>query len=82
MSDKVRVYEIAEETGASSADVLKKARDLGLDLKYEVQDDLFNTKNSWFKAKVFMTTEPDFFDSPVSSYASDDEQIDLDNFEF
>ncbi|MGJ0455506.1 translation initiation factor IF-2 N-terminal domain-containing protein [Aliarcobacter cryaerophilus] len=33
MSDKVRVYEIAEETGASSADVLKKARDLGLDLK-------------------------------------------------
>ena len=41
-----------------------------------------NDKNSWFKAKVFMTTEPDFFDSPVSSYASDDEQIDLDNFEF
>ena len=58
------------------------SKDLGLDLKYEVQDDLFNTKNSWFKAKVFMTTEPDFFDSPVSSYASDDEQIDLDNFEF
>ena len=58
------------------------SKDLGLNLEYEVQDDLFNTKNSWFKAKVFMTTEPDFFDSPVSSYASDDEQIDLDNFEF
>ena len=58
------------------------SKDLGLDLEYEVQDDLFNIKNSWFKAKVFMTTEPDFFDSPVSSYASDDEQIDLDNFEF
>jgi hypothetical protein len=29
-----------------------------------------------------MTTEPDFFDSMVSSYASDDETIDIDNFEF
>lgn len=39
-------------------------------------------KTFGLKAKVFMTTGPDFFDSPVSSYASDDEQIDLDNFEF
>ena len=29
-----------------------------------------------------MTTEPDFFDNMVSGYASDDEQIDLDNFKF
>lgn len=58
------------------------SRDLGLDLEYEVQTDLFNDKNMWFKVKVFMTTEPDFFDSAVSGYASDDEQIDVDNFEF
>ena len=57
-------------------------KDLELDLEYEVQDDLFNIKNAWFKAKVFMTTEPDFFDNMVSGYASDDEQIDLDNFKF
>jgi len=56
--------------------------DLNLDLKYEVQDDLFNSKNSWFKAKVFMTTEPDFFDQAVSGYASDDEEIEIDNFKF
>lgn len=33
MSDKVRVYEIAEEAGATSTDVMSKAKDLGLDLK-------------------------------------------------
>lgn len=57
-------------------------RDLKIDLSFEVQDDLFNMKNAWFKTKVFMTTEPDFFDNAVSGYASDDEQIDTDNFNF
>lgn len=33
MSDKVRVYEIAEELGASSTEVIKNAKKLGLDLK-------------------------------------------------
>ncbi len=33
MSDTVRVYEIAEEAGASSQDVILKAKDLGIDLK-------------------------------------------------
>ena len=33
MSDKVRVYEIAEEAGASSSDVITKAKDLGIELK-------------------------------------------------
>ena len=33
MSDKVRVYEIAEEAGASSQDVIAKAKDLGIELK-------------------------------------------------
>lgn len=33
MSDKVRVYEIAEEAGATSTDVMAKAKDLGIDLK-------------------------------------------------
>ena len=33
MSDKVRVYEIAEEAGASSTDVIAKAKDLNIDLK-------------------------------------------------
>ena len=58
------------------------SNDLDLNLHFEVDDDLFNVKNSWFKAKVFMTTEPDFFDSAVSGYASDDEQTDINNFKF
>ncbi|MGM0518847.1 MAG: translation initiation factor IF-2 [Campylobacterota bacterium] len=33
MSDKVRVYEIAEEAGASSQDVITKAKDLSIELK-------------------------------------------------
>ncbi|MFA9372562.1 MAG: translation initiation factor IF-2 [Poseidonibacter sp.] len=33
MSDKVRVYEIAEEAGASSVDVIAKAKDLNIELK-------------------------------------------------
>ncbi len=33
MSDKVRVYEIADEVGASSQDVILKSRNLGFELK-------------------------------------------------
>ena len=33
MSDNVRVYEIAEEAGASSNEVITKAKDLGVELK-------------------------------------------------
>ncbi len=33
MSDNVRVYEIAEEAGASSGEVITKAKDLGIELK-------------------------------------------------
>ena len=33
MDEKVKVHEIAEEAGATSADVINKALDLGLNLK-------------------------------------------------
>ena len=33
MSDKVRVYEIADEAGASSQEVITKAKDLNIELK-------------------------------------------------
>ncbi len=58
------------------------SNDLKLNLYFPVDDKLFEEKNIWFKIKVFMTTEPDFFDSPVSGYASDDEQVEIDNIEF
>lgn len=57
-------------------------RDLEIDLEFKVDEEMFEEKNSWFNAKVFMTTEPDFFDSPVSGYASDDEKIEVESFNF
>jgi ribonucleoside-diphosphate reductase beta chain len=58
------------------------SKDLGLDLSFKVDEKLFNEKSMWFKTKVFMTTEPDFFDAPVSGYASDDEKIDINTINF
>lgn len=58
------------------------SRDLKLPLAFPVDEKLFEDKSLWFKIKVFMTTEPDFFDNAVAGYASDDEQVDLNTFEF
>jgi ribonucleoside-diphosphate reductase beta chain len=58
------------------------SRDLKLKLAFAVDDKMFEDKNLWFKIKVFMTTEPDFFDSPVSGYASEEENVELDTFKF
>ena len=55
---------------------------LKLDLNFKVDEELFNYRNSWFKTKVFMTTEGDFFDNMISGYASDDEDVDLTTFKF
>lgn len=55
--------------------------DLELDLRFNVNENMFNDKSAWFKVKVFSTSEPDFFDAPVSGYASDDEDIDIDNLD-
>lgn len=57
-------------------------KDLEIDLEFEVDEELFNDRSAWFRTKVFSTTEVDFFDSAVSGYASDDEQIELDTFNF
>jgi ribonucleoside-diphosphate reductase beta chain len=58
------------------------SKDLGLDFKYPVDDKLYQERNEWFTVKVFTTSEPDFFDQAVSGYASEEEEIDLDDFKF
>lgn len=58
------------------------AKDLGLDIKYPVDEGIYREKNQWFTVKVFTTSEPDFFDSPVSGYAADDEDIDINAITF
>ena len=57
-------------------------KDLEIDLHFEVDEVLSREKNAWFKAKVFMTTEPDFFDMAVSGYASEEEDVNMDTFKF
>ncbi|MFY9073770.1 translation initiation factor IF-2 [Malaciobacter mytili] len=66
MSDKVRVYEIADEAGASSNEVISKAKDLGYDLKspqsavsYEAAEEIANyiMTGSSPKLKVKTTTK-------------------------
>ncbi len=57
-------------------------KDLELDLKFDVDEKLFEEKSMWFKTKVFMTTDPDFFDTAISGYASEDEEINMEEFKF
>jgi ribonucleotide reductase beta subunit family protein with ferritin-like domain len=57
-------------------------KDLEIDLQFEVDEVISREKNAWFKAKVFMTTEPDFFDNAVSGYASEEEDVNMDTFKF
>lgn len=57
-------------------------RDLGLSMKYPVCQKTYEEKNKWMMEKITTTCEPDFFDMPSGNYASEEEEIDLDNFEF
>lgn len=57
-------------------------KELGLSLSFDVDEDMYEKNSSWFRRKVFMTTEGDFFDSPISGYASDDEDENVDDFKF
>lgn len=56
--------------------------DLNLGIRFDFDEKLYEDKNSWFKQKVFITTEPDFFHNAVGGYASEDEDVELDNFNF
>jgi ribonucleoside-diphosphate reductase beta chain len=57
------------------------ANDLDLNLKFDCDSKLYNEKSEWMLLKLH-SSEPDFFDNAVGGYASEDEDIDIDNFEF
>lgn len=57
-------------------------KDLELDINFEVDGKLFEDKNSWFNTKVYVTSEPDFFDNADGTYASEEEEIDINTFKF
>jgi ribonucleoside-diphosphate reductase beta chain len=61
-------------------DQVCKDLNLGISFKYDV--DMYQEKNKWFMEKITTAGEPDFFDNAAGGYASEDVEMDLDNFEF
>lgn len=57
-------------------------KDLGIDITYEVDEQMLEEKNSWFLTKVFVPAEPDFFDNAAGGYAADDEEEDYTQINF
>ena len=55
--------------------------DLKLDKVFEVNEELYQEKNSWMLLKLY-SSHPDFFDSATGGYSADDQKVDINNFEF
>ena len=73
MSDNVRVYEIAEEAGASSTEVITKAKDLGIELKspqsavsFEDAEEIANYIMTGKSSKLEKKAEPKKVKKPQS----------------
>lgn len=56
-------------------------KDLGLDLDFNYDKELFTAKNEWFNIKL-KSSEPDFFVSPVGGYSAEREEINIEEFKF
>lgn len=54
-------------------------KDLEIDLEFKYDEKIFEERNLWFKIKVFMTTEGDFFDNAVGGYSADDQEEELED---
>lgn len=57
-------------------------KDLGLSISYDYDKEVYNKKNLWMMEKISTSVEPDFFDTAVGGYSSEDEDVDLESFEF
>lgn len=58
------------------------SKDLGVDLTFEVDEKLYEEKNSWFDKLIYLMSEPDFFDAAVGGYASEKEEINYTELNF
>lgn len=56
-------------------------RDLGIETRFKVNDELYREKSEWMLLKLY-SSEPDFFHNAVGDYSSEDEEINVDEFEF
>lgn len=48
--------------------------DMGVDLRFEVDEDYYEEHNAWMM-QALKPTEPDFFDNPIGGYSSIEEEI-------
>lgn len=58
------------------------ATDLQLGITIDYDKEMYEEKNKWFMEKISTAGEPDFFASPVGGYASEDVEVNIDEFEF
>ena len=57
-------------------------KDLDLDMDFTYDEEMFNEKNNWMIEKITAPVEVDFFDNNAGGYASEDEDVDVDQFDF
>lgn len=56
--------------------------DLNLNIDFKYDKTTYEEKNSWMMVKIMAPIEVDFFDTATGGYSADEEEIDVDNFEF
>lgn len=57
-------------------------KDLKLNITYDYDEQMFEEKNLWMMEEIGGSVEPDFFDNAVGGYSAEEEDIDIDKFEF
>lgn len=57
------------------------SKDLELSINFDFDAELYNEKSEWMMLKLH-SSEPDFFDNAVGGYSSQEEEIDINKFEF
>lgn len=73
---------IEEVLNFLNANFNQVAQDIGVDLVFDFDEELYEKSNKWFMVEILNTIEPDFFDNAVGGYSSEEVLIDVDNFEF
>lgn len=57
------------------------SKDLGLNIDFDFDKELYNEKSEWMMVKLY-SSESDFFDNAVGGYSSQEQEIDINKFEF
>jgi ribonucleoside-diphosphate reductase beta chain len=60
----------------------KVCSDFGLSISFKYDKEMYEEKNKWMMEKISNAGEPDFFDTPAGGYSSEEEEINVDDFEY